>query len=510
MAGKKKDKKPAKETKEQISAVDKTFYELAIADLNKKLANARAQNAQAEERSNELETKLAQLEEDHADITAYLSRALNTQTNSIKDFEEKLEALAKVRSEESLKFQAIISDWESKYKTMHEQLTSEIKLLTGKLNSLEEFRIQKDDLMAKFDLQETELREQSHRHKETLHEMEKRQIIDKNQLKNEVERRLLQLSDEFARSNAIRVAAHVQRMVRENIALSNEIDRILFTVERLRGENKTITEQNEQQRLYAKSLLDENAFLVDTNRKRLAIIERLTVECERLKATSKICEQLEKQRQVAEMREVAMRKELNECKRQMNDQEKNAARQEQLCRQHLADNKNSACEIERIRRLLFQLKQTVRSVLDSDATDADEASMRAERRHLLDEMMTLLTNEVIIVETMESHENGVPLSLEQGYRRGRIGLAPIGRTSQHLLKYSHSSFKGRRKSFVDASDVQTAELRRHRQSIVGCPIIDADDERGLLETADSIRDDDNIVDDQTIAEQMLDKIVDEE
>ena len=50
----------------------------------------------------------------------------------------------------------------------------------GKLAGLEEFRMQKDDLMAKFAMMKNELEEMEQHHKQSIYELEKKQIIDKD------------------------------------------------------------------------------------------------------------------------------------------------------------------------------------------------------------------------------------------------------------------------------------------------------------------------------------------
>lgn len=51
----------------------------------------------------------------------------------------------------------------------------------GKLNVLDEFRVQKDELMRKFQQQEEARKEQEVRHQETLHNIEKDFILKKIQ-----------------------------------------------------------------------------------------------------------------------------------------------------------------------------------------------------------------------------------------------------------------------------------------------------------------------------------------
>lgn len=75
-----KEKKPKKSKKaeeedqeEELTAVDKQFYELAIADLNKKLTRLRSHNVKIEEKNEELDARMKQMEEDRQDVTAYVT-----------------------------------------------------------------------------------------------------------------------------------------------------------------------------------------------------------------------------------------------------------------------------------------------------------------------------------------------------------------------------------------------------------------------------------------------------
>lgn len=483
---KKADKKGQKENKEQLSAVDKTFYEITINDLNAKLSNLRKRNAELEERNVELETQMVQLDEDRADIIAFLNRTVFTQKSEIKDLEEKLSELAKVRAQETEKFQEIIKDWESKFKAMHEQLSSEIKLLAGKLNYLEEFRLQHDDLMAKFDEQDRNLKEQEQRHKDTLYELEHKQIAEKVLLKNQLEGRLLELSNEFTQANQVRTAAHVQRLTRENIALSNEINRLLYTVERVTNKNDKVMHQNREQRRLGNSILEENACLVDAGEKHLKIIARLTKECEKLKVEVKKADESGKLRKIAEVRETVSRKELNEFRSKLESMQALLAEKQKDCQSHLENDTMHRQENMRLMSILGQLKMKLSNALRND----DTVPFEIQRQQLLEELLQILTTiKEIDVKSNESTETGDEMApLDQViYQKGKMGIAARRDSTTHILKFSSAPHKGRRKSMLESRRDQFQDPTKKRVSLVGCAIIDIDDDAIRYQSCDSVQ-----------------------
>lgn len=201
---------------------------------------------------------------------------------------------------EIINFETIIKDWEVKYRAMHDQLTSENKLLTGKLNSLEESRIQKDELI-KFNQQKNTLREQIVRYKEMVYELERTQILDENRLKNVVGSRLLQLSNEFLQTNDIRIAAHVQRLFRENIALNNELGCLLHNQQRLKGENEVLSKKITEQGKNFNSMQQ-------ACQKHIVLISNLSTECEKMRKQSEWTAKTEKLKQMNVLQFLLLRK----------------------------------------------------------------------------------------------------------------------------------------------------------------------------------------------------------
>lgn len=469
MAGKKKkEKKNVEVNKESISAVDQTFYEVTITDLNTKLAHLRAHNAKLEQRNEELEAEMAQLTEDRADVTAFLNRSLHSQASSIKDLEEKLSELSKVRQEETEHFQGIIKSWEQKYKAMNDQLSSEIKLLNGKLNSLEEFRIQKDELMAKYDQQESDAKEQQHRHKTVLYEMERKQIIDKDRLKKEVEGKLIQLSNEFRKSNEVRIATHVQRLVRENIALNNELDRLLVTHRRMEKEMQAILTRQAANRTMSRTILAENSELARMCHKYLRTARELSDEVRSFREQKQIVEETEAMRKLAETREIGVRRELHDSRARLQTLERDLDTQRTDCQALSARADESGRTAQALLDALKQVKHAIVAAVQFDEASA-EASARLDDvdEHDNDEsndderrqssMLTfneverknvLLELERILVQvkdfTPSTNDQPTMLGRETStktlYRKGTIGILPR-LLSSNAFRYSRQSYR---------------------------------------------------------------------
>ncbi|XP_055904950.1 cilia- and flagella-associated protein 157 [Eupeodes corollae] len=412
--GKKKGKKD-KVDKDKLTQVDRTFYELTITDLNNKLSRLRSHLAKTDEINEDLTEKLRHLNEDRTDVTAHLDRTLVEKVETIHELDERLTELSKVRDSETLSFTEKIKEWETKYKSMHEQLTSEIKLLNGKLNSLEEFRVQRDTLLAKFDEQEQALKEHQRMHKEAMYEMENKAMIEKDALKKEVQNKLLQLSEDFTRSSEIRNAGYTRRLIRENIALTKEIGNLI------KAQLKMMEEHSEM-KAKTKSIVEEfkaneemKRHLILTCQNKIEIIEQLTSSYEKLKIKFI---NLQKYRQLYE---TSVKRDI--CDRFTYNDLSNKLR---ILKQRVDTLKNEKVKLIGMHQqhevLIINLREIIKTIRHTVqvAIDEQQPIEGVSRKNLLCELLAILAS---YSETPEGVKSVETMSSEiSTYRPGKMGF----------------------------------------------------------------------------------------
>lgn len=282
---KKRSKKPPAD---EIKKVDKQFYELKIVDLNRKLGRIRSLNDELQIKNEKLESEKNNFQDDRSDVTAFLNRKNREYLETIDELHESVKYFEKKQSDDEKAKKALNIDWELKYKSQHEKLTSEIKLLTSKINALFEYKDHRSDLLTKFVETEKEIREMKKTHKDEIFAKEKEALFEQNRIKHNVENRLLQLSNAFNKTRDVCVAAHTQRLIRENIALNNELNRIFFTHERLMKENEEMKKVNHFLVKTKDNQVEEKNLLVRNCKQQIQIIEKLTTECEKIKEANNV------------------------------------------------------------------------------------------------------------------------------------------------------------------------------------------------------------------------------
>lgn len=163
------------------------------------------------------------MREDKADVVAYLKRTLIHRTDQIAELQARLEGLQQVHKTDGESYEKRLSTMEQEFARTKEELASENMVLTKKLDALEEFRIQREQLMAKYEEQEASKDAQKQDYEGRIYELEKKHIIEEDRLKKEMMSKLEAVAAEFRKASHAQMSATTQRTIRENVNVTAQV-----------------------------------------------------------------------------------------------------------------------------------------------------------------------------------------------------------------------------------------------------------------------------------------------
>lgn len=194
-SGKKKKKSGRKSAKKTPSAapssdvlneLSKEYFLIQIRDLEERLARYQKKCDELELANQDYRSQFEQQKTDKKEIVSFLKKQLEQRADEIADLQDRLIGLQQAKDSEKDQYEVQLATLRTEMQEIKDQLTSENMVLGGKLASLEEFRVQKEDLMAKFAKMEQELEKQQKEHKDVIYNLERKAVVDKDRFENKI------------------------------------------------------------------------------------------------------------------------------------------------------------------------------------------------------------------------------------------------------------------------------------------------------------------------------------
>uniref|UniRef100_A0A8C5RE81 Cilia- and flagella-associated protein 157 n=1 Tax=Laticauda laticaudata TaxID=8630 RepID=A0A8C5RE81_LATLA len=221
---------------------------------------------------------------DNKEIVAFLKKTLNQRVDEIAELSIQLQNLQQAKDLEKDAFETQLVQLRHEFQETKDQLTSENMLLSGKLAALEEFRLQKDEILAKFAERENQLRKEEEQHKEIIYNLERKAVIDKERMKKDMLHRVNAVAAEFRKVANNQMAETTKRTIRENVAISLQLTKVTEQSLQLIQENDRLKEGHANA-IKQLQLLEQNEKKMVTNSlSHQKIIWMLTEKCKELEA----------------------------------------------------------------------------------------------------------------------------------------------------------------------------------------------------------------------------------
>lgn len=268
----------------QLSEVDKSFCEHTINDLNARLAHLRNHMAVLNKTNLELTTKLEADEAERLNSDAELRGAINAHGTHILELEERLTELIMAHDMDKKQMAEQIKDLEMKYFTMYDEMTMENKLLNSKLTSLEELRVQKDDLRANFEELKQTVKQEQMANQELLSKYEEKSAYEVKSFRMEMETKLQLILQDIAHCSETRYDDYTRSLLRENITLQKKLDCLEKSKLQMQEEFQKHVDKYKEMTVNYESLDKMKNQLIKSSENKIDVIKKLTDNYEHLKA----------------------------------------------------------------------------------------------------------------------------------------------------------------------------------------------------------------------------------
>ncbi|XP_058015604.1 cilia- and flagella-associated protein 157 [Ahaetulla prasina] len=290
MAPKKRGRKKEEAPKEQevdpniVPEHSREFYLIQIRDLEGRLARYQQKWDQLQVSEELFRSEYEKMLTDNKEIVAFLKKTLNQRVDEIAELSVQLQNLQQAKDFEKDAFETQLVQLRHEFQETKDQLTSENMLLSGKLAALEEFRLQKDEILAKFAERESQLRKEEEQHKDIIYNLERKAVIDKERMKKDMLHRVNAVAAEFRKVANNQMAETTKRTIRENVAISLQLTKVTEQSLQLIQENDRLKEGHAEA-VKQLQLLEQNEKRMITNRlSHQKIIWMLTEKCKELES----------------------------------------------------------------------------------------------------------------------------------------------------------------------------------------------------------------------------------
>ncbi|XP_054993597.1 cilia- and flagella-associated protein 157 [Sorex araneus] len=276
----KKDTGTPKPLEPPLSEETKEFYLMQIRDLEDRLARYQRKWDELAVQEKQFRQEFEQLATNKKEIVAFLKRTLNQRMDEIAELNEQLQSLQLAKDMEKDAFEAQLAQVRHEFQETKDQLTTENIALGGKLAALEEFRLQKEELMERFAVLEDQLRKQESEYKENIYNAEKKSMMDKDRLRKEITQRVNLVAAEFRKLAASQMWDTTKRTITENNVVTLQLSKVSRHGLQLLRENEELKSAQCHLRQELELLESTQKAMAKNNQSHQKVILMLTEKCQ--------------------------------------------------------------------------------------------------------------------------------------------------------------------------------------------------------------------------------------
>uniref|UniRef100_UPI00358F0672 cilia- and flagella-associated protein 157-like n=1 Tax=Myxine glutinosa TaxID=7769 RepID=UPI00358F0672 len=227
---------------------EKALY-VQLRSLESRLARYQRRCDELEVERERHESECEQLRADKKDIVAFLNKTLKEREAKLCQLSTQLSDLQSQYEEEQQVHCAELSQLHEELQETSDHLTTENDKLSGKLAMLSDFNDQREHIMAHMAMLEKNKEEQQQEHRNALHNLEVKSIMDKERLQKDTAAQVNTSMSEFRKAFEHQMAGTVKRSMKERVVISVQLTHAAKRAAELARENDDMRSRNQEMRL---------------------------------------------------------------------------------------------------------------------------------------------------------------------------------------------------------------------------------------------------------------------
>ncbi|KAL5021759.1 hypothetical protein ScPMuIL_000914 [Solemya velum] len=431
-----------------LNELSKEYYLIQITDLENRLARYQKKCDELEVSNGQFHDKFDQMASDKKEIVAFWKRQVEQKSDEIADLNDRLIGLQQAKDAEKESYETQLGQMSTEFRDRTDHLQSENMILGGKLASLEEFKVQKEDLMAKFQHMEEELELKEKDHKEVIYGLEKKNVIDKDRLKKDMVLKVNQVAAEFRKVSNKQMAETTKRTIRENVSINAQLAKMSDKTLEMIQENDDLREREKKQKQQVEMLEANEKEMAKKNHSNQRIIKMLTEKCRNQEAIivefemrEQEFEELEEQLQLLQQQMTTQNDEIVELQNQ-NEQLNNKFKA--TSQQLVVEKKHK----QKLDQVLIDASSALRIVLrkSSPEEEEDELNEIERRDNMLENLLVILNSAASLGIGPSPGELGKQFHVRQrsaseipgkgrGIKKGQLPMSPMAADESGTLPH---------------------------------------------------------------------------
>uniref|UniRef100_A0A3P8NPF2 Cilia- and flagella-associated protein 157 n=1 Tax=Astatotilapia calliptera TaxID=8154 RepID=A0A3P8NPF2_ASTCA len=275
---------------------EKDLYLTQIAYLTDELERYQLKCDDLVRQRKDLLTQRSTLEQENRDTIAYLKRSLLEKEDEVGELSQRLQNQLQASDQERDALQLRHSRERQELQNRIDELIKENTALAERFASLEAFQGQKEEMMSSLESLEKQLASQKEEHKDDIHSLEMKALLEKRRLEREMESHAAAMAAEVQLLVDQKVPEMTRLALQENAEVKARVGQLSEQVQILMEENAALRGcksqlsmdvENLEEMLRDTSLIHSKSISNSLHQ----VVEQLTEKCQQLQVEQKDCRQ---------------------------------------------------------------------------------------------------------------------------------------------------------------------------------------------------------------------------